>query len=58
MFEGDGHSQGPERHVVCIRMRNRLVHAYFEIDADILWVAATVDIPALLIQLQVLAGKD
>jgi uncharacterized protein with HEPN domain len=35
-----------------IGMRNRLVHAYFDIDAAILWVAATVEIPALLDQLQ------
>lgn len=41
-----------------IGMRNRLVHAYFEVDADILWVAATVEIPTLLVQLQALAGKE
>ena len=41
-----------------VGMRNRLVHAYFEIDADILWVAATVEIPTLLVQLQALAGKE
>jgi len=35
-----------------IGMRHRLVHAYFDIDADILWVAATVEIPALLTQLK------
>jgi uncharacterized protein with HEPN domain len=35
-----------------IGMRHRLVHAYFDIDADILWVAATVEIPALLAQLK------
>jgi len=35
-----------------IGMRNRLVHAYFDIDPDILWVAATVEIPALLDQLK------
>lgn len=32
-------------------MRNRLVRAYFDIDKDILWVAATVEVPALLEQL-------
>jgi len=41
-----------------VGMRNRLVHAYFEINADILWVAATVEIPALLAQLQALAAKE
>ncbi|MEO8410835.1 MAG: DUF86 domain-containing protein [Propionivibrio sp.] len=40
-----------------IGMRNRLVHAYFDIDTGILWVAAKVEIPALLVQLQSLAGK-
>lgn len=40
-----------------IGMRNRLVHAYFDIDTDILWVAATVEVPALLTQLQSAAGK-
>jgi uncharacterized protein with HEPN domain len=41
-----------------IGMRNRLIHAYFEIDADILWVAATLEIPALLARLQALAGNE
>lgn len=35
-----------------IGMRHRLIHAYFDIDADILWVAATVEVPALLSQLR------
>ena len=30
-----------------IGMRNRVVHAYFDIDADILWKAAAEEIPAL-----------
>ena len=37
-----------------IGMRNRLVDAYFDIDADILWVAVTVEIPALLAQVKAL----
>lgn len=40
-----------------IGMRNRLIHAYFEIDADILWVAATAEVPALLPQLQALLAE-
>ena len=28
-------------------MRNRLVHAYFDIDASIVWVAVTEEIPAV-----------
>jgi uncharacterized protein with HEPN domain len=31
-----------------IGMRNRLVHAYFDIDWDILWSSATEEIPPLL----------
>ena len=41
-----------------VGMRNRLVHAYFDIDANIVWVAATEEIPALLSRLQVLVGKE
>jgi uncharacterized protein with HEPN domain len=28
-------------------MRNVLVHGYFEVDADLVWDAATRDVPAL-----------
>jgi len=41
-----------------IGMRNRLVHAYFEIDTNIVWVAVTEEIPTLLVHLQALAAKD
>ena len=30
-----------------IRMRNRLIHAYFHIDRNVLWDAATIHIPSL-----------
>jgi len=30
------------------RMRDRLVHHYFEIDLDVLWSTVEVDLPALL----------
>lgn len=33
-------------------MRNRLVHAYFDIDHDIVWQTVTEDIPAVLSQLR------
>ena len=33
---------------VIVATRNRLIHAYFDIDHDIVWVAATREIPALL----------
>ncbi|MCE5185708.1 MAG: DUF86 domain-containing protein [Planctomycetaceae bacterium] len=32
-------------------MRNRLIHAYFDIDADILWSTSTMDIPFLVTEL-------
>ena len=28
-------------------MRNRLIHAYFDVDLDVVWSAVTVDIPPL-----------
>lgn len=30
------------------RMRDRLVHHYFDIDRDVLWATVTVDLPMLL----------
>ena len=33
-------------------MRNRLVHAYFEIDYEQVWKALTEDLPPLIEQLQ------
>ena len=40
-----------------VGMRNRLVHAYFDVDANVLWVAATVEIRTLLAQLQAIDPK-
>lgn len=44
-----------------IGMRNVLVHGYFEIDADLVWDAATRDVPALKVPverlLRTLEGK-
>ena len=39
-------------------MRNRLVHAYFDIDHDIVWKTVTEDIPELLSLLRPLLPKD
>jgi uncharacterized protein with HEPN domain len=33
-------------------MRNRLIHAYFDLDLDQVWNAVTEDLPALLADLQ------
>ena len=43
---------------IIVGMRNRLVHAYFDVDVDILWVAAMREIPALLTDLQTLVLED
>ncbi|MPZ46616.1 MAG: DUF86 domain-containing protein [Betaproteobacteria bacterium] len=37
-----------------IGMRNRVIHAYFDIDRDILWKAAAEEIPVLLSMLRLL----
>ena len=37
-----------------IGMRNRLVHAYFDIDPGIMWKTATSSAPAILVRLQAL----
>jgi len=34
------------------RMRDRLVHHYFDVDLDVLWATVTVDLPTLLDALQ------
>ena len=39
-----------------VGMRNRLVHAYFEINADIVWETVTVEIPGVLPKLRTLAA--
>ena len=35
-----------------VGMRNRLVHAYFDINLDILWQVVQDDLPALIAQLE------
>jgi uncharacterized protein with HEPN domain len=37
-----------------IGMRNRLIHAYFDIDYDIVWQALTHEIPEIIPQLEIL----
>lgn len=41
---------------VIVGMRNRLVHAYFDINADILWETVLQGLPALLMKLQAVDG--
>lgn len=40
-----------------IAMRHRLIHGYFDIDLEIVWRAATEDIPALVPALQPLLAE-
>lgn len=37
-----------------VGMRNRLVHAYFDVDADLVWETANIELPALKARLQAL----
>lgn len=41
-----------------ISMRNRLIHAYFDIDLDIVWITATESLPKLLPVLQGALDSD
>ncbi len=41
-----------------VGMRNRLIHAYFDIDRDILWKTVTEEIPPLLAQLAAISPGD
>jgi uncharacterized protein with HEPN domain len=44
--------------VTIVAMRNRLIHAYFDIDRDIVWKTVTEEIPSLRSQLLQLLPKD
>jgi len=37
-----------------VGMRNRLVHAYFDVDTDVVWKTATIELPALKNRIQTL----
>lgn len=41
-----------------VGMRNRLVHAYFDINRDILWDTVQLALPSLLAQLKPADGED
>jgi uncharacterized protein with HEPN domain len=40
-----------------VGMRNRLVHAYFDVDVDVVWKTVTVELPALKQRLQGLLSQ-
>ena len=50
------HPEIPWTQVVGIR--NRLIHAYFDIDLDIVWKTAAESLPELLSMLQAVLGLD
>jgi uncharacterized protein with HEPN domain len=43
---------------VLIGMRNRLIHAYFSINLDVVWSTSTEDVPSLITEMKRLLGKD
>lgn len=53
-------TDGKERSVLAEddRMRNRLVHAYFDIDLDVVWDTVTLSVPDLLKQVETILATD
>jgi uncharacterized protein with HEPN domain len=41
-----------------VGMRNRLIHAYFDVDLDQVWSAITVDLPILITELENIIHRD
>jgi uncharacterized protein with HEPN domain len=41
-----------------IGMRNRLIHAYFNINFDIVWATVTANLPPLILELEKLTGEE
>jgi uncharacterized protein with HEPN domain len=39
-------------------MRNRLIHAYFDVDRNIVWTTATNDVPDLLVQVRAILDRS
>jgi len=42
---------------VLVGMRNRLIHAYFSINLDVVWSTSIEDIPSLIRELKTLLGE-
>ena len=42
---------------VIVGMRNRLVHAYFDVDSDILWTTVSERLPSLLQELKLILSS-
>ena len=43
--------------MVVIGMRNRLIHAYFDVNLDVVWTTSTKDVPSLTRELKKLLGE-
>jgi uncharacterized protein with HEPN domain len=41
-----------------VSMRNRLIHAYFDVDREVVWKTATQELPRLLPSLRVLVASE
>jgi uncharacterized protein with HEPN domain len=41
-----------------VSMRNRLIHAYFDVDHEVVWKTAAEELPQLLPKLRALLGTD
>jgi len=41
-----------------INMRNRLIHAYFDIDLEIVWDTVTKDLPPLMIEIEKIVRSE
>jgi len=41
-----------------VSMRNRLVHAYFDVDYEVVWKTATEELPQLLPRLRALVANE
>jgi len=40
-----------------IGMRNRLIHAYFQVDIELVWEIVTTDLPLLKMQIETIVAK-
>ena len=41
-----------------VGMRNRLIHAYYDVDLDLVWETIKTDLPPLIAALEKILGKD